>query len=62
MSTLAIWLFIAVVLLLVGAVAFVVLAARTTVRKGRRLSRELATLSEEIHHSIGSQQRTELDR
>ncbi|WP_129669636.1 hypothetical protein [Phytoactinopolyspora endophytica] len=54
MSTLAIWLFLAVALLFVLAVAGVIMAARGTWRKGKVLSREMDGLSQDLEQTIGS--------
>ncbi|NEE03175.1 hypothetical protein [Phytoactinopolyspora halotolerans] len=53
----AIWLFIAVALLLVLAVALVVLAVRRTIGKGKELAREMDGLSQELDQAIGSGER-----
>lgn len=63
MSTLAIWLFVAVVVLLIAAVVTVVLSARTTWRKGKTLVREIDGLSQDLERTVGShQQRHEPER
>lgn len=48
MSTLAIWLFIAVGLLLIGALLMVLAAMRSTLRKGGKLIHELDGLSQDM--------------
>ncbi|WP_166350484.1 hypothetical protein [Phytoactinopolyspora limicola] len=57
MSTLAFWLFVAVAVLFVIAVLVVVLAIRSTARKGKVLSQEVGALSQELDHVVGSQGR-----
>jgi hypothetical protein len=53
MSTLAIWLFLAVAVLLVLAVLGVLFAARTTWRKSKVLVRELDGLSQDVERTVG---------
>lgn len=57
MSTLAIWLFIAAAVLLVVAVVGVVLAARSTVRKGKALAQEMDGLSADLDSTVVSPRR-----
>lgn len=54
MSTLAIWLFIGVVLLFVLAVLGIIAAARSTYLKGKILAKELDGLSDELERTVGS--------
>lgn len=61
MSTLAIWLFVAVAVLLVSAVAIVILAFLSTLRKGKVLVHEMDALSQDMARAVGSQQQHELD-
>lgn len=54
MSSVALWLFLALGLVLVGVVAFVVLAGLRTLRKGTGLVRELDGLQSDLAHALGS--------
>lgn len=56
MSALAIWLFVVVAVLFLGAVAAVLLAFRSTWRKSKAFAQEMDGLSRELEHVIGSQQ------
>lgn len=54
MSTLAVWLFVALGVLLIVMIVFVVLAGLSTVRKGRRLGHEVQGLQRDVGEAVGS--------
>ncbi|NED94234.1 hypothetical protein G1H11_02810 [Phytoactinopolyspora alkaliphila] len=53
MSTLAIWLFLAVAVLFVLAVLGVLLAVRSTWRKSKIFVREMDSLSQDVERTVG---------
>lgn len=54
MSTLAVWLYVALGLLLVLMFAFVVLSGLMTARKGKSLAAELGALQRDLDQAVGS--------
>ena len=54
MSTLAVWLFVALGLILVLMLVFVVLSGLMTVRKGQGLANELGGLQRDLDDALGS--------
>ncbi|HEY9408205.1 MAG TPA: hypothetical protein VIP77_01380 [Jiangellaceae bacterium] len=54
MSTLAVWLYVVLGLLLVLMFAFVVLSGMLTVRKGKSLADELGGLQRDLDKAVGS--------
>ena len=54
MSAAAIWAFVGLGVLFVGALALVVGSVRSVYRRGRELAGELSRLSEDVEHATGS--------